>query len=569
MVFRIYFLFMMSLLTTLSGFSQNKETSEEKAERMAWFKDAKLGIFVHYGIYSVNGIDESWSFFNGYISHEDYMKQLNGFTASDYDADRWIKLFKEAGARYAVLTTKHHDGVALWNTDTDHYNVVDDSPAGRDLVSPFVKALRKNGLKVGLYYSLIDWSYPDYPAFTRDSVRYTDNSERWNHFTKFYFQQLEELSSRFNPDLYWFDGDWEHSAEEWNSKQLRAKLMGHNKGLIINSRLRGYGDYMTPEQGVPVAVPEAPYWELCLTMNNSWGYQHNDHHYKSAYQLLWTFVDCISKGGNLLLDVGPMQDGIIPEPQVNILKAFSRWTGKHSEAIYGTRKGLPQGHFFGPSAMSKDKKTLYLYVDRQPDAPLRVKGLASKIRGVRIVGTTATPDYYTEKGTGTLRIDLPEKALDPDITVVAVDFEEPLSLNTVKKSLTNDFIEYLKGDARWRKKHLPLMGDTRKGISTLHYDGPSLLSEDKQILYLLVDGKPNGPLVLKGLKNHINRIWVVGNATKLYQQVIGKLYWSSVPGIAYIKVPDSVLDPRGTVIAVLLDGPIDLYSEEGQAIESN
>ncbi|WP_462317648.1 alpha-L-fucosidase [Marinilabilia sp.] len=566
---KINILMLLCLLLPLSGYTQNKESEAEKAERMEWFKDAKLGIFVHYGIYSVNGIDESWSFFNGYISHEDYMNQLNGFTASDYDADHWMRLFKDAGARYAVLTTKHHDGVALWNSKTNHYNVVEDTPAERDLVDPFVKALRKNDMKVGLYYSLIDWSYPDYPAFTRDSVRYSDYPERWRSFTDFYFDQMEELSSRFNPDLYWFDGDWEHNAEEWKAKQLREKLFSYNDGLIINSRLQGYGDYMTPEQGVPVATPQSPYWELCLTMNNSWGYQHNDHNYKTPYQLLWTFVDCISKGGNLLLDVGPMQDGTIPEPQVKILKAFSRWTKKHEEAIYGTRKGLPEGHFFGPSAVSKDGKTLFLYVDRNPGTPLRIKGIASDISDVRIVGSNTAPEYYREKESGTLRVEIPEEGLDPDITVVAVDLEKELSLEPVEKSLNGDFVNYLKEDARWREKHLPLMGETQEGISTLHYAGPSLLSKDKQILYLMVDGKPNGPLVLKGLKNKINRIWVVGNATKLYHQIVGKLYWSSVPGIAYIDVPESVLDPKGTVIAVLLDGPVSLYSEEGHVIESN
>ncbi|PRZ01612.1 alpha-L-fucosidase [Marinilabilia salmonicolor] len=561
-------LFLISLLMVLFTV-EAQETKEEKADRMEWFKDAKLGIFVHYGIYAVNGIDESWSFFNGYISHEDYMNQLNGFTASNFDAERWAKLFKNAGAKYSVITTKHHDGVALWDSETDHYKVTKHTPAKKDLITPFVNELRKNDLKVGLYYSLIDWSYPDYPAFKRDSVRYSNNPERWARFVDFYFEQLDELSSTFNPDLYWFDGDWEHSADEWRSKQVREKLFSYNEGVIINSRLNEYGDYMTPEQGVPVAQPENPYWELCLTMNDSWGYQHNDHNYKTPYQLLRTFVDCISKGGNLLLDVGPMQDGTIPKPQIEILEEFGRWTSKHSEAIYGTREGLPEGHFNGPTALSKDHKTLYLYLDYTPESPIFVHGINGKVENVRLVGRKTKIDYQYNQEQANLAVNIPSEVCDPAITVIAVDFADQVKPGEPETNQAMEEFAKLAKNQAWNQKHLPLMGKVKPGISTQHFAGNSLLSKDENILYLLLDGKPNGPLMIKGLRNKINRIWVVGNATKLSHQILGKLYWSDVPGIAYIPVPESVLDPEATVIAVLLDGPVSLYTEEGQVIESN
>ena len=557
------------LFLSLPVFSQEKK--EETDKKMEWFKDAKLGIFVHYGIYAVNGIDESWSFYNGYITYADYMKQLNGFTASKCNAENWVKLFKAAGARYAVLTSKHHDGVALWKGDFDHYNVVDNSPAGRDLIKPFADALRKNDMKVGLYYSLIDWSHHDYPAFTRDSVRYQNDPDRWEKFVKFYFGQVNELSTRYNPDLFWFDGDWEHNADEWKAPALRKQILDHNPNAIINSRLAGYGDYGTPEQGVPVTVPENPYWELCMTMNDSWGYQPNDHNFKTPFQLIGTFVDCISKGGNLLLDVGPREDGTLPQEEIDILKAFARWTSKHQEAIYGTRKGIPEGHFFGPTALSKNGRTLFLYLDHLPNQPVRVKGLDSEIKSVRIVGTATNPIIKKENIAGTFSISIPKNAADPVMTVVAIDFSEPLKLKNPEEeiSLTQSFINYLQQDNAWVKRHMPLVGNWQKGISTLHYAGPSMLSQDKTILYLLMDGKPNGPLAIKGLKNSINRVWVVGNATRLNSQILGKLYCSQVPGIVYIDIPESTLDPRGTVVAVLLDGPISLYTDEGQVIESN
>ncbi len=422
-----------------------QETEKEKAERMMWFKDAKLGIFIHWGIYAVNGIDESWSFYNKYISYEDYMKQLKGFTAANYNPEEWVKLIRESGAKYAVLTSKHHDGVALWDSGQSDLNVVKKTPAGRDLVAPFCKALRKAGLKVGLYYSQLDWSHPDYPHFTSKEKRYKENPARWERFLKFNKNQLKEVALNYKPDLLWFDGDWDFNAEKWKAKELREQIFEWLPEVIINSRLNGYGDYATPEQGVPVTKPKSKWWELCLTMNDSWGYQWNDNKYKTPNQLIRIFSDCISMGGNLLLDIGPKEDGTIPEKQVHILKEFGRWTKKHSEAIYGTGSGLPHGHFFGPTTLSKDRETIYLFLDH----------------------------------------------------------------------------------------------------------------------------KPKEQIVLKGIKNRINRIRVVGNGTKLSWKIVGKQYWSQVPGLLYIDVPEKVLDEQVTVIAVLLKGKIDLYREDGQVIEIN
>ena len=169
---RMLFICILVFIYVNGTFAQSEEIVVQKEERMQWFKDAKLGIFIHWGIYAVNGIDESWSFFNGYITYEDYMKQLSGFTAEKYDPEKWVKLIKESGAKYAVLTSKHHDGVAMWDSEWSDLNVVKKTPAGEDLIEPFVDELRENGLKVGLYYSLLDWSHPDYPNHLRDVKRY-------------------------------------------------------------------------------------------------------------------------------------------------------------------------------------------------------------------------------------------------------------------------------------------------------------------------------------------------------------------------------------------------------------
>ena len=398
-----------------------QETSEQKDKRMEWFSQAKLGIFIHWGIYAVKGVSESWSFFNNYLPYDEYMNQAGGFTASQYDPKAWVDLIKESGAKYTVITTKHHDGVALWDTKVGDLSTVKSTPAGRDLIAPFVKEVRKQGLHLGFYYSLLDWSHPDYPNKTRTEVRYKDDPARWAKFNKFNFGQLAELNKTWKPDLYWFDGDWEQSAEAWNSKGIVDLLRSDNKNVIINSRIQGYGDYATPEQGVPVVRPEDKYWELCMTMNDSWGYQHTDSNYKSPYILLRTFVDCLSNGGN-------------PEEQVAVLKEFGRWTKKHKEAVYDTRAGIPAEHFQGYTTLNKAGDILYLYLPYKPNGVVEVKGLVNKVNRVWVVGNGAMLSYkvhnknYWSDVPGNLYINVPEQVLDSQITVLAVLLDGPVKL---------------------------------------------------------------------------------------------------------------------------------------------
>lgn len=412
------------------------ESDAQKSKRMEWFDEAKLGIFIHWGIYAVNGVSESWSFFNNYLPYDEYMNQAQGFTASKYDPKKWVDLIKESGAKYTVITTKHHDGMALWDTKASTHNVVEGTPAKRDLIAPFVKEVRKQGLKLGFYYSLLDWSHNDYPNKTRTETRYSikEDPQRWNRFVQFNFAQLSELNKTWKPDLYWFDGDWEQSAESWDSKGIINLLRSTNPKVIVNSRIQGYGDYATPEQGVPVVRPKDSHWELCMTMNDSWGYQHADTNYKSPFILLRTFVDCLSMGGNLLLDIGPKEDGTIADEQVAILKEFGRWTKKHKEAIYNTRAGIPNEHFQGYTTLNKAGDVLYLYLPYKPNGPIEVKGLVNKINRVWVVGNGTILPYkiynknYWSAVPGNLYIDVPERVLDEQITVLAILLDGPIKL---------------------------------------------------------------------------------------------------------------------------------------------
>lgn len=381
-------IFISSFFSLLASCQQAKSQNKFGNEKMQWFADAKLGIFIHWGIYSVKGIPESWSFFNNYINYKDYIEQLKGFTADNYFPQSWVNLIKESGAKYAVITSKHHDGISLWNTlQAGATSILRNSAARKDVLSPFIAALKKSGLKTGIYYSLPDWSYNDYDVFTGAIKRYDIKKEplRFEKFINYYQGQLKELSEQYRPDLLWFDGDWEHSADEWRASETKRILQNYNPNIIINSRLREHGDYATPEQGVPVQQPSSPYWELCYTMNDSWGYQPFDRNYKTPFMLIKTLVDCISMGGNLLLDIGPKPDGTIASEQVNILNELGRWTKKHAEAIYGTERGIGQKYFTGKTALSKDRRTLYLYLADDQNGLTWMKGILSPVERVTLL----------------------------------------------------------------------------------------------------------------------------------------------------------------------------------------
>ena len=411
-------------------------TNAQEIKKMEWFSDAKLGIFIHWGIYSLGNTSESWAFHNKRISHTDYMAQLDSFTASNYNPEYWAEIVKKSGARYSVITSKHHDGVALWDTKQNSLSTVHKTPAKQDLLKPFVSALRKNGIKVGVYYSLIDWTHPDYPGFLKDSSKYKieDRPERWQSFLKFCHGQIDELSAQFNPDLFWFDGDWEHSAEEWQASQIRTNILKHNPNAIINGRLQGFGDYDTPEQNFPVTRPNLKYWELCMTMNDSWGYQKNDNNYKTPYEIITIFADAISMGGNLLLDITPMQDGSIPKIQIETLEEIGNWTNKHQEAIFGTLGGMPQGHFYGPSTISKDSTSLYLFIPAKTSGSIVVKGLDNSIKSISVVGDSTKLNHKIvgkiswSQIPGLVYIDIPENVQDKYMSVIKLELDKPLKL---------------------------------------------------------------------------------------------------------------------------------------------
>ncbi|MEN4762637.1 alpha-L-fucosidase [Chryseobacterium sp. C39-AII1] len=604
-----------SLLGLFLSFQNiNGQKTSFDQQKMEWFQDAKLGIFIHWGIYSVDGISESWSFFNNYINHDNYMKQLNGFTASQYQPENWVQLIKNSGAKYAVITTKHHDGVSLWNTKEEKaISITKNSVAKKDVLTPFISELKKSGLKTGLYFSLPDWSHPYYDVNTRTKKRYEikNDNARWQKFVSYYQGQLNELSSQYKPDLLWFDGDWEHTSEEWQAPKTLENLRKFNPNIIINSRLNTHGDYETPEQGIPVVNPQSEYWELCYTMNDAWGYQPFDDNYKTPNMIVRTLADVISMGGNLLLDIGPKSDGTIPTKQVEILKNLARWTSKNKEAIYGTRRGLPFENYKGKSSFSKDGKKLFLYLEEAKDF-VKVYGLDIPPLSATIIGDQNSKINFKSDNKGNYTFNLTNSKFDQDVTVLEIDFKDKLQFSNPKKDqrslsevlensstkvavyeiadqlhegnnmfknsgLTSDGLDMKINKTpktnletlNWTSKNSEALFETEKGLPNGHYSGMSTLSKDKQTVYLFVEGTPTGPIALKGIKNGIARIRIVGEGSIINHKIYNKLYWSDRPGIIYIDIPKERLDKNMTVIAVLLDKPIELYREKVGAIENN
>lgn len=418
-------------------------------DRIAWFRKAKLGIFIHWGIYSVNGIDESWSFFNQYLPRDLYMEQLRGFTAKNYDPKALVDLIHGCGARYVVVTTKHHDGVALWDTQANDLSTTKKTPAARDVLTPLVEEIRARGLKFGAYYSLMDWMHPDFPALnryqsrggrTKWNYRPEEHPERWDTCMQLNFKQYRELADLYHPDIWWFDGHWWFNEEEWRSEATAQLIFRNHPHALINDRLPGKGDYKTAEQGLPLERDPAP-WEACMTINDSWGYQGADTNYKSVHDVICMLMDCLHLGGNLLLDIGPKPDGTLPHEQEQVLRGLGRWTSKHAMAIYETRAGIDLAYFHGPSTigtadyLGSTHEILYLFVSGRPNGALRLKGFRSKILRSWVVGHGAKVairqdiDHMTP---GIIYLTVPEEACDEEVTVLAVMVDGKIELQPLR-----------------------------------------------------------------------------------------------------------------------------------------
>jgi alpha-L-fucosidase len=412
-----------------------------------WFARAGFGLFVHWDHASQQGLEVSWPLTGGVfalpkartVPVAQYHSSAATFDPVEFDAPELARLAKRAGMTYAVFTARHHAGYAMWPTAHSDYSVAS-SPGGRDLVGAFVDAMRAEGLRVGLYLSLSDWHHPDYPPFTDADQPYQFGfsppppaPDQWERYLEYLCAQVRELLTNYGViDLLWFDGAWERPADWWRPQDLRALIRELQPDALVNDRLPGVGDYATPEQFVPPQPMTGP-WETCLTMNNSWGYVPADTDYKRARRLIHTLCETAGKGGNLLLNVSPTGTGALPPEQTERLEAIARWMGPHREAVVGTEPGLEPWQFYGPSTRRGDR--VYLHLVWRPYDEVTVRGVpVRRVRRVTALGSNHELSFRTRTGIietllpdpdGELTIAVPPEAVDPDATVLAVDFEPP------------------------------------------------------------------------------------------------------------------------------------------------
>jgi alpha-L-fucosidase len=411
------------------------ETKAERDARMAWWREAKFGMFIHWGVYAVpagtykdkriDGIGE-WIMLSAKIPVTEYKAFAKRFNPVKYDPDAWAALAKEAGMKYIVITSKHHDGFALFDSAVTDWDVMDATPYKKDLIAALATAARKQGLKFGCYYSQAqDWNHPGGAKAGYPDGGGWDDLHKGSfdaYLKKIAIPQVREVLTKIQPDILWWDTAVLMTPER--AAPLHA-LIALKPGLITNNRLGGRyrGDTETPEQEIPDTGFKDRDWETCMTMNDTWGYKSYDQNWKSTQELIRNLADIVSKGGNYLLNVGPTSEGLIPEESVKRLKEVGAWMKVNGEAIYGTTASPFGKPAYGRITAKPGK--LYVHVfDWPKDGKLELAGMESKVtkaylladpekKALTVTTAAAAPQ--------TVQIAVPAQAPDPNVSVIVLE----------------------------------------------------------------------------------------------------------------------------------------------------
>ena len=438
-----------SSLTFAQSATVPAETSEQRDARMKWWREARFGMFIHWGLYAipagewkgqeVKGIGE-WIMNHGHIPRADYERLVGQFNPVKFDAKEFVRIAKDAGMKYIVITSKHHDGFALWDSKVSDYDIMA-TPFKRDILKDLADACSAQGIRLCFYHSIMDWHHDDAqgPRDPNYDNRKGEANPNWARYREQYLKpQLKELLTNYRDiGVMWFDGEWVPEWTEEQGKDLYDFVKQLQPNIIINNRvgkgrkgMQGMskdpgaaGDFGTPEQEVPATgFPPGVDWESCMTMNDTWGFKKNDNNWKSDEKLIHTLIETASKGGNFLLNVGPTAAGEIPQPSVERLAAMGKWMTVNGEAIYGTTASpfatdMPWGR-----ATQKPGK-LFLHVMTWPaDAKLHVP-----ITNMRRSYLLTRPDQAlsTAGGEAGVTITLPAEMPDKVATVVVVEVDGP------------------------------------------------------------------------------------------------------------------------------------------------
>ena len=441
-----------------------RETAKEHSARMEWWRDARFGMFIHWGLYSEaagywNGQPTSgageWIMTDMRIPRAQYVTLAPHFDPVKFDADQWAETAQKAGMKYLVITSKHHEGFCMFKTGATDYNVVDATPWHKDSLLALSKACRRHGIRFCVYYSIMDWHSPDQAPADPNPDHPTYNPTSFipgqkEAYIQYMETELSELIRQYHPGVIWFDGQWMNGWTDEDGKRLYSYLRALDPKLIINNRVKGAGDYETPEQYIPPNGLPGRDWETCMTMNDTWGYKRDDNDWKSTGTLIRNVVDIASKGGNYLLNVGPTGEGLIPDASVERLAEIGQWMKVNGTAIYATGASpfshqLPWGRC--TTKISGHNTILYLHVFDWPvDGELAVP-VSNKIKRAALLVAPSTP-LRTETGANGDTIFLPAQAPDKISSTVVVKLDGAPQVLTMPILQNNDGSVWLRaGDA--------------------------------------------------------------------------------------------------------------------------
>jgi alpha-L-fucosidase len=451
------------LLISTSALAQKKatppkmigaETPEQFAKRTKWWKEAKFGMFIHWGEYAVpadssEGAAE-WYFYNhtdkdpatGARKHmqvKEYEKFAPKFNPTKFDAHQWVKTAKEAGMKYIVITSKHHDGFDMYDSKLSDYTISKGTPFKRDPMKELAAECKKQGIKFCFYHSIMDWHHPDYTP-RRDWDTRPTTGANYDRYVDYMKGQLKELVTNYGPiGVLWFDGEWEQTWNHDRGVDLYKYVRSLQPSILVNNRVdkgragmngmntgsQFVGDFGTPEQEIPPqGFPDGRLWESCMTMNDTWGYARNDNHWKSAETLIHNLVDIASKGGNFLLNVGPTETGVFPQAIDERLMIMGKWMDVHSPGIYATTQSPFKRLPFDGRCTTKGN-SIYLHVFKWPNEGLRLEGLRTKVLSARALDGKEKLQVTTAASSpGTVYFSRPAK-LDTYATTVEVKLAGP------------------------------------------------------------------------------------------------------------------------------------------------
>jgi len=439
--------------TAVTAMSQSlKETPAEKAKRMQWFREARFGMFIHWGLYAIpagewNGRTNhgEWILETAQIPLEQYTPFQKQFNPVKFDADRWVLAAKNAGMKYIVITSKHHEGFALFDSALTDWDIMG-TPFKRDIMAELADACRRHGLKICWYHSIMDWHHPDYLPRRSWEKRPADEAN-FRRFVDYLRGQVTELLTKYGDiGIMWFDGEWEST---WNHedgqalydlcRKLQPNVIVNNRVDIGRSGMAGFtegdgfaGDYGTPEQEIPETGIPGVDWETCMTMNNTWGYSKHDRNWKSAPQMVRMLCDIASKGGNYLLNIGPTAEGEFPPESIERLTLIGEWMSQYGDSIYGTSASPIKAPSWGRITVKpkSGKTSVYLHVfDWPTDGKLILRGLGNKIESAQRMGSAGLLSFESEIDRTVIHVDSATGGKDLMPVVIHVTMQgEPIPL---------------------------------------------------------------------------------------------------------------------------------------------